>query len=164
VVVELKAFYDSHEGNSIENLMTYNSQAMLELIAANYHSYQLSLVVLTDLSNGAIMLTFRRNERGNNVSIVKYVGVSLGQMATFIHQHLQNNCTPDRGYILNEQTNDSLTSHLGDVEKESELVMRTIKKARVTNLTSTTSWEHFTEMLDDAPRGNILNLHRLTLH
>jgi hypothetical protein len=159
VVIELKPCYDSSREDGIESLQKSNAQVTLELIAANYHSNQMTLAVLTDLSSGANIWSLQRvpSESGDIVAIKKYTGVSLNQMADFIKSHLELNCCPQREYRLPQ----------GNIQtrlRESERVMIAMKKARVTPPKSSLAWEHFEEMMEDAPlcsreRAQVLQEH-----
>jgi hypothetical protein len=90
--------FKSEEDVQKYGLESYLGQATMELIASNYHSRQMTLVVLTDLSTRSIMLTFTRES--NNFAIMKYDDVTLDQMANFVRAHLDRNCTPRRSYVL----------------------------------------------------------------
>mmetsp|Transcript_33944 Transcript_33944/g.49304 ORF Transcript_33944/g.49304 Transcript_33944/m.49304 type:complete len:298 (-) Transcript_33944:160-1053(-) len=127
-----------------KELESFYYEAVMELIATNYHSDQMTLVVLTDLcTNNCILLTLTMES--DKLAILKYSDVTLNQMAIFVHSHLQQNCFPIRSYRLPD-SNEGL--------KESEIIMKAWKKARVTDITTSLEWEHFQEMLEDAPIGS----------
>mmetsp|Transcript_19695 Transcript_19695/g.27054 ORF Transcript_19695/g.27054 Transcript_19695/m.27054 type:complete len:298 (+) Transcript_19695:127-1020(+) len=127
-----------------KELESFYYEAVMELIATNYHSDQMTLVVLTDLcTNNCILLTLTMES--DKLAILKYSDVTLNQMAIFVHSHLQQNCFPIRSYRLPD-SNEGL--------KESEIIMKAWKKARVTDITTSLEWEHFQEMLEDAPVGS----------
>jgi len=157
-VIELKPSGEGEE-NGLEALQESNAQATLELIAANYHSYQMTLAVLTDLSSGANIWSLQRSpsDSGDIVSVVRYTGISLNQMAEFIKKHLDLNCVPQRDYRI----------PLGDLQvplRESEVVMRAMKKARVTTSGTSVVREHFDEMMEDAPLGSMERAQVLQQH
>jgi len=124
-------------------LESFLSQATMELIAANYHSRQMTLVVLTDLSTKSIMLTLTREL--NNIAILKYNDVTLEQMANFVRADLDRNCTSLKGYSL---------PAVDEGIRESEVLMKAWKRARVSDFTLSLQWEHFQEMMDDTPLGS----------
>mmetsp|Transcript_28660 Transcript_28660/g.39337 ORF Transcript_28660/g.39337 Transcript_28660/m.39337 type:complete len:355 (+) Transcript_28660:52-1116(+) len=127
-----------------QGLESFLSQATMELIASNYHSQQMTLVVLTDLcTNSCVLLTFTRES--NKLAILQYSDVTLNQMAIFVHSHLQQNCFTIRNYSL---------PNVDDNIRESEMVMKEWKRARVSGFTSSLQWEHFQEMMEDAPLGS----------
>jgi hypothetical protein len=127
-----------------QGFASFVSEATMELIASNYHSNQLTLVVLTDLcTDNCMLLTFIR-ETGK-LAIMKYFDVTLDQMAIFVSSHLQQNCFAIRNYSLPD---------FDDGIKESESIKKEWKKLRVSNFTSSLQWEHFQEMMDDAPLGS----------
>mmetsp|Transcript_27214 Transcript_27214/g.38710 ORF Transcript_27214/g.38710 Transcript_27214/m.38710 type:complete len:93 (-) Transcript_27214:45-323(-) len=66
-------------------------------------------------------------------------------MAIFVHSHLQQNCFTIRNYSL---------PNVDDNIRESEMVMKEWKRARVSGFTSSLQWEHFQEMMEDAPLGS----------
>ena len=139
VAFELK----TKEAVEKNGLKSYLGQATMELIAANYHSRQMTLVVLTDLVSRCILLTFTRES--NAIAIIKYEDVSLDQMASFVQVHLDRNCSSHRAYQL---------PTVDEGNRESEVVMKVWKKARVSDFTSSLDWEHFQEMMEDAPVGS----------
>ena len=124
-------------------LESFLSQATMELIASNYHSRQMTLVVLTDLNTKSIMLTFTRES--NSIAILKYNDVTLDQMANFVRAHLDRNCTSFKGYSL---------PVVEEGIRESEMLMKAWKRARVSDFTLSLQWEHFQEMMEDAPLGS----------
>jgi hypothetical protein len=124
-------------------LESFLSQATMELIASNYHSRQMTLVVLTDLNTKSIMLTITRES--NSIAILKYNDVTLDQMANFVRDHLDRNCTSFRGYSL---------PAVDEGIRESEMLMKAWKRARVSDFTLSLQWEHFQEMMEDAPLGS----------
>ncbi len=124
-------------------LESFLSQATMELIASNYHSRQMTLVVLTDLNTKSIMLTFTRES--NSIAILKYNDVTLDQMANFVRAHLDRNCTSFKGYVLPVEE---------EGIRESEMLMKAWKRARVSDFTLSLQWEHFQEMMEDAPLGS----------
>jgi len=127
-----------------KELESFYYEAVMELIATNYHSDQMTLVVLTDLcTNNCILLTLTMES--DKLAILKYSDVTLNQMAIFVHSHLQQNCFPIRTYSLPDG-NEGL--------RESEIIMKAWKKERVSDMTTSLEWEHFQEMLEDAPIGS----------
>jgi hypothetical protein len=123
---------------------SFVSQATMELIASTYHSHQLTLVVLTDLcTDNCMLLTFTRE--AGQLAIMKYFDVTLDRMAIFVTSHLQQNCFAIRNYSLPD---------VDDGIKESVSIKKEWKKLRVSNFTSSLQWEHFQEMMDDAPLGS----------
>ena len=102
----------------------------MQLIAANYHSRQMTVVVLTDLVSKCILLTFTRES--NDIAIMKYEDVSLDQMAIFVQAHLDSNCSSHRSYKL---------PTVDEFNRESEVLTKVWKKARVSEITSSLEWE-----------------------
>jgi len=136
--------FKTKEAVDQKGLESFCAEAIMELIATNYYSNQMTLVVLTDLcTNSCILLTLTMES--NKLAILEYSDVTLNQMAIFVHSHLQQNCFPIRSYRLPD-SNEGL--------KESEIIMKAWKKARVTDITTSLEWEHFQEMLEDAPVGS----------
>jgi hypothetical protein len=131
---------------STNKLDSFNPQATLELIAANYHSNQLVLVVLTDLYTAANMITF--NLEKEELVITRYSNVSLNGMANFISGHLSQNCFNNRAYKFDHVLTESME------EKKSEMIVKCLKKARVSDVHHTLAWEHFEEMMEDYPIGS----------
>ena len=76
---------------------------------------------------------------------MRYSDVSLNQMANFIKNHLNNNCVVNRLYRLPEENAQS--------DKESDIIIRNFKKARVSNFFSSLQWEHFSEVLEETSFG-----------
>jgi hypothetical protein len=79
------------------------------------------------------------------LAIMRYSDVTLDQMADFVRSHLEQNCSAHRNYSL---------PAVDDGIKESEVVMKAWKRARVSEFTSSIQWEHFQEMMEDAPLGS----------
>ena len=128
-----------------EGLESFAGQAAMELVALNYHSQQMTPVVLTDLcTNSCVVLTFALES--GKLTILKYSDVTLDQMAIFVRSHLDQNCSTIRNYSLPVDADVGI--------KESEMVMKEWKRARVSDITSSLQWEHFQEMMEDAPVGS----------
>ena len=135
--------FKTEEAVAKYGLESFLSQATMELIASNYHSRQMTLVVSTDLRTKSIMLTLTRI--ADNIAIMKYNDVTLDQMANFVRAHLENNCTSFKGYSL---------PAVDEGIRESEMTMKAWKRARVSDFTLSLQWEHFQEMMEDAPLGS----------
>lgn len=141
VVFELKTqFAVSQKGFS-----AFKSQATLELIAANYHSEQMTVVVLSDLYTAAMLFTLQRATGSDFLNVVVYENLTLSQAAQFVATHVTNSCFPSVNYRLGVGTQRALY--------ESEEVLQVFKKARVTPLGDSVVWEHFQEMLSDTAAG-----------
>ena len=135
--------FKTKEAADEQGLQSFLGQATMELIASNYHSAQMTVVVLTDLcTNNCVLLTFTRELE--KLAIMRYSDVTLDQMADFVRSHLEQNCSAHRNYSL---------PAVDDGIKESEVVMKAWKRARVSEFTSSIQWEHFQEMMD-APLGS----------
>lgn len=143
VAVELKT-YENLQNHGIE---AFSCQATLELIASCYHSHQMSLIILTDLTSNVLMLTLSRSENGS-IEILKYSNITLSQMATFISQHLSTHCTPERTYRLNYFTAEI------PLTKPSELTLQAFKKRRVTPMQFTLAYEQFSSLLEETELGS----------
>jgi hypothetical protein len=143
VAIELKTTKAVMEASN--GLYSFIGQATMELVAANYHSRQLTLVVLTDLCSESIMLVFSR-EFNNSIAINKYSNVSLTKMATFISAHLRDNCCSERTYPM--------PTKYEEATRESESTVIALKKARVSDFKLSLNWEHFQEMLEEASYGS----------
>ena len=126
VAVELK----TKEAVLRNGFSSYIAQATLELMAANYYSNQMTVVVLTDLSSGATIFTLRAEE-GMLPSIVLYEKASLEQAAKFIADHLTEACVPIKNHSLDGG------------RKSADDFLRTFKKSRVTPLEDFVVWEQF---------------------
>jgi len=136
--------FKTKEAVDEQGLQSFLGQATMELIASNYHSAQMTVVVLTDLcTNNCVLLTFTRELE--KLAIMRYSDVTLDQMAIFVRSHLEQNCSAHRNYSL---------PAVDDGNKESEIVMKAWKRARVSEFTSSIQWEHFQEMMEDAPLGS----------
>jgi hypothetical protein len=145
VAVELKTHNAVVEAKGLDSFL---GQAIMELIATNYHSEQMTLVVLTDLCSSTQLLTFTMEY--NALAILQYKNVSLAQMAIFINKHLEENCFKQRTYNLKNIDKSSQA----DV-KESVIIQTEFKRKRVSNIGASLNWEHFKEMLEDAPLGSV---------
>jgi hypothetical protein len=132
---------------SEDGFEAFSAQATLELIASCYHSFQMALVVLTDLSTGACLFTISRGQN-NAVSILKYNNLSLNQMASAVALHLEQNCTADK--INARRTFDQIEQGA----KEADFVMQAFKKQFVTPVESFLAYEHFNAMLEDTEVGS----------
>jgi len=131
--------FKTKEAVDKEGLESFLSQATMELIASNYHSQQMTVVVLTDLcTNSCVLLTFTRES--DKLAILQYSNVTLDQMAIFVRSHLHQNCSTIRNYTL---------PVADEGIRESEIVMKAWKRARVIDFTLSLEWEHFREMMED---------------
>ena len=127
VAVELITDENVEKSNG---LGSFTAQATLELIASNYFSNQMTVVLLTDLCSGATVLTLNRHQN-DSVSVVIYEDLTINQGATFIVNHLSMDCVPKRAHKL------ELSG-----EKEADLILRAFKKSRVSPLEDSVEWEH----------------------
>lgn len=146
VVVELKT-----EATALaEGLGAYTSQATLELIAANYYSNQMTVVVLTDLKTGASIFTLKRVDDGDdNVNIVVFENLTVSQAAQYVAHHLAQDCVPSKSHRLGASAGTSSSTQL----KEADVVLNAYKKARVSPLEDALVWEHFQDMIHDSAPG-----------
>ena len=136
VAVELK----TNEDVVKNGFSSFIGQATLQLIAANYFSNQMTVVVLTDLFSGATIFTLNCEE-GKQMNVVIYEDVELEQAANFIADHLTEACVPIKNHSLDSG------------RKSADDILRTFKKARVSALEDSVVWEQFQEMLQDCPPG-----------
>lgn len=141
VVVELKT-KKNVEANGLES---FRAEGVLELIAANYHSNQMALVIVTDLFSRAYGWTFQRN--GDGVGIIQYSDLSLAEMASLMVNHLEANCFPDRSFQLKRALE---KPELRD--KEAVQIQSMFKKARVSECDL--ALEHFHELLELTEEGS----------
>jgi hypothetical protein len=141
VAIELKTKKNVEERNGIDN---FQAQGTLELLATNYYSDQLSLVVVTDLYSGAMAWTLKRVD--GIMTIVTYGPLSLQQMASLIAQHINNNCIPNPVFSLKRALEDPILS-----QKEAIQIQSMFKKARVS--TDDLALEHFYELLEETSDG-----------
>ena len=93
----------------------------MELIASNYFSNQMTVVVLTDLSSGATIFTLRCYDNGA-ISVVIYENLTVSQAMSFIASHLTEACVPLKHCVLEQG------------QKVADVSLRTFKKARVSAL------------------------------
>jgi hypothetical protein len=135
VAVELKTEEAAKDGFGC-----FTAQATLELIASNYFSNQMTVVVLTDLSSGATIFTLRRYEN-DAISVIIYENLTVSQALSFIASHLTEACVPLRHFVLEQG------------EKVADVTLRTFKKARVSPLEDSVVWEQFQDMLQDSQPG-----------
>jgi len=146
VAVELKTQASVIANNGFGS---FTAQATLELIACNYFSNQMTVVLLTDLCSGASIFTLRRNEN-ESMSVIIYENLAVSQAAQFIVNHLIEDCVPIKNYVLEQG------------EKSADVALRAFKKSRVSALEDSVEWEQFQEMLQDCPpctseRAEIIN-------
>lgn len=147
VAVELK----TEEAVAQNGLESFTSQATLELIASNYHSNQMTVVLLTDLCTDASIYTLERGKENSDVvSIVVYEHLTMSQAAQFVADHLTSNCVPNRTHVLESEAPSISSSK----RKDGEDVLRAFKKARVSSLDESLVWEHFQDMLHDCLPGS----------
>lgn len=128
-----------------KRLKAFLSQATLELIAANYFSNQMTVVVLTDLCTAASILTLRRVPNTDDLNVVVYEDVSLSKAAQFVANHLSLTCVPSVDYRLGVEG--------FAVAGEAVEVLQVFKRARVSALEDSVVWEHFQEMIHDSAPG-----------
>jgi hypothetical protein len=136
VAVELK----SAENVEQNGLDAFTAQATLELIASNYFSNQMTVVLLTDLCSGASVFTLNRNEH-DSISVVIYEKLTISQGAQFVADHIAKDCVPARNHVLEYG------------EKDADLTLKVFKKSRVSPLEDSVEWEHFQDMLQDCAPG-----------
>lgn len=117
VAVELKT-KDAVEKSGIGS---FTAQATLELIASNYYSNQMTMVLLTDLFSGATIFTLRRNDN-DTISVVIYENLTVSQAVKFVADHLTESCVPIKNHNLEQG------------EKLSDVALKTFKRARVSPL------------------------------
>lgn len=125
------------------------AQATLELIAANYYSNQMAVVVLTDLYSGASVFTLKRNE-SETTSVILYENLTVSQAVQFTVDHLTEYCVPLKSYNL--QTG----------RRPVDIDLRAMKQSRVSQLEDSVEWEQFQDMLQDCPpctreRAEVIN-------
>ena len=128
---------------------SFFGQATLELIAANYYSNQMAVVVLTDLCSGAWIYALKRNEN-ETISVIIYENLTVSQAAKFIVDHLTEYCVPNKNYNL--QTG----------RRPVDVDVKAMKQARVSPLEDSVEWEQFQDMLQDCPpctreRAEVIN-------
>lgn len=131
VAVELKTEDDVRKNG----LSVFFAQATLELVAANFLSNQLTVVLLTDLSTSSVIFALDRTVNGT-MSINYYDDLSLSQAAHFISDHLINNCVPVTRYVLENG------------KRKADEVLRHFKKNRVSTEDSL-AVEHFKDMIEE---------------
>lgn len=136
VAVELK----TAENVEKNGLGAFTAQATLELIASNYFSNQMTVVLLTDLCSGANVFTLNRNQN-DSISVVIYENLTISQGAKFVADHIAKDCVPTKNHKL----------ELG--EKDADLILRVFKRSRVSPLEDSVEWEHFQDMLQDSAPG-----------
>jgi hypothetical protein len=146
VVVELKTKETVIKKNGFGSFL---AQATLELIAANYYSNQMAVVVLTDLCSGATICALKRNEN-ETISVIIYENLTVSQAAKFIVDHLTEYCVPNKNYNL--QTG----------RRPVDVDVQAMKQARVSPLEDSVEWEQFQDMLQDCPpctreRAEVIN-------
>ena len=137
VAVELK----TENAVNKDGFGSFTAQATLELIASNYFSNQMTVVVLTDLSSGATIFTLRRNDN-DTISVVIFEDLTVSQALSFIASHITEACVPISNYVVKQG------------EKEADITLRTFKKARVSALEDCVEWEQFQDMLQDCQPGS----------
>lgn len=131
VIIELKPWEDKDNSDSHAK---DQAQAKMELLAAAMKSNNPVLQVLSDLKTRAHCYSFEDEHH------VRHQELSLTGMARRIANHLLNECTPDRKQLLSavEEEND----------RPSVKVLKKIKKARLTPLTDSLEYEHFSDLMD----------------
>jgi hypothetical protein len=124
---------------------TFSTQATLELIAANYYSNQLAVVLLTDLSTSATIFTLVKKVGSDAINVKVFEGLTISEGLQFIAHHLSMTCVPDRLYRLSDQDPKEV--------KPEAAVLQIFKKARVSPLEDSIVWEHFQDMLQECAPG-----------
>jgi hypothetical protein len=142
VAIEVKTAKNVRE----KDLNSFYAQGTLELIAANYHSNQMTLVIVTDLATSAAAWTLRRTGNGD-IGIVRYEKLTLVQMMSLIISHLNQNCVPDNQFMLHRAVDDEAFRY-----KESVQVQKKFKSSHVTG--TSLALEHFHELLELTPSGS----------
>lgn len=127
-------------------LKHFSAQGTLELIAANYHSNQMTLVIVTDLATGAAGWTLKQTDKGN-IGIVRYDKLTLQQMMSLIISHLKQNCVPDNEFLLKNAVDDEKFC-----DKESVQIQKKFKSSHVSGVSLAV--EHFHELLELTPNGS----------
>lgn len=154
--------FKTYERIKKEGLNGNASQALLELIAASYHSNQLVMVVLTDMCSGAHVYTLdlshsppvssnssnSKEESGHgnkdvDIDIRGYMSISLTDMALLVVEHLRDNCTPNPTYRYHRDQRE---------DKESVAIVKEFKRRRVSP--KDVAFEHFDEMLSSTASGS----------
>lgn len=128
VAVELK----TEEAMKNTGISNFTAQAALELIAANYFSNQMTVVLLTDLCSATSIFTLIRDEMGY-ISVVIYEDLTVSEGLKFVADHISEHCVPKRRHILEEC----------DTQKDGDIILKSFKKARVSPLEDCVGWEHF---------------------
>jgi hypothetical protein len=126
-------------------LGSFTSQATLELIASNYYSNQMTVVLLTDLCTAATIFTLSRKPNSENMNVKAYENLSVSQALAYIADHLLSACVPDVHYQLGAAA--------PAVAREAVETLQVFKKARVSPLEDSVVWEHFQDMLQDCAPG-----------
>jgi hypothetical protein len=142
VAIEIKTAKKVRENG----LNSFSSQGTLELIAANYHSNQMTLVIVTDLSTAATAWTLARDDDGE-LGIVRYADLTLQQMMSMITSHLSRNCVPNARF--------SLTKAVEKEEYRDKESVQIQKKFKTDHVSGTSlAMEHFHELLELTPSGS----------
>jgi hypothetical protein len=95
VAVELKT---EKEVTDAGGLGSFTSEAILELIASNYYSNRLTVVLLTDLCTAATICTLSRKPTSESMNVKAYENLSVSQALTYIADHLLRACVPNVHY------------------------------------------------------------------
>jgi len=148
IVIELKTFSAADSGC----FGKYKNQALLELIAANYHSNQLCCVVLTDLVSGAKLFTYALEN--DDVVIIESDVVSLSAMAAFIISHL-NHCSTSRTYKWKD-----IQDHTASVP---ERIIKISKKRMISDLNDQFDRGDFRELIYDLKFDSSERYHALAM-
>lgn len=126
-------------------LGSFSSQATLELIASNYYSNQMTVVLLTDLSTTATIFTLSRKLGSEAVNVRTYENLTINQAIQYVADHLLQVCVPDVHYRLG--------ADVPTVGMPAAELLQVFKKARVSPLEDSVVWEHFQDMLQECAPG-----------
>lgn len=120
-------------------------QALLELVAARCMSHQPNvLVILTDLTTGAMGFTFEYVAARKSFTVCRYESLSLSQMSGLVTSFLANNCVPCVDFIPRAESNDP--RQLQPIE---------FKRRRLSAPQLPVEWEHFMDIMEDRDATDI---------
>lgn len=135
VAIELKTKKSVEEKGGLQS---FTSQVLLELITSNYHSNQLTIVLLTDLCTGATIFSLDKGQ-DEGITVTIYKELTLADAANYVVKHLAENCQPNKSYRLKNDKRASMSNE----------ILRDFKKKKVTPIENSVMFEQFHEMLED---------------
>jgi hypothetical protein len=122
-----------------EGFIRSEPQALLELLAARCMSHQPKvLVILTDMTTGAVSYTLDYDAAQTKFTIKRYQPLSLTQMGRFVSSFLTDSCVPQFNFVPRVDLNDP--RQMQPIE---------FKRRRLSAPQLPPEWEQFMDIMED---------------